>query len=216
MSKNVDWSAVLYESHSYNVNLDTREIYLHSHFEAGDDHGDEGGVEFKMATQFVKNLNILKQKSNKPVLIHMQSPGGSWIHGMAIYDAIKCSGLETTILVYGEASSMSGVILQAATHRVLMPNAEFLIHHIVMGMEATSQTMMSHAASSLKHDDVMFNIFAERAKASKFFLNNFNTKTNGVVDLKEAFKNSVSKNGDWILDAQEAVYFGLADKIYNA
>ncbi len=48
----------------------------------------------------------------------MHSVGGSWNDGMAIFDAIQLSKSYVTIISYGQAESMSSVILQAADKRV--------------------------------------------------------------------------------------------------
>ena len=58
----------------------------------------------------------------------MQSPGGSWPDGVAVYDSIIASTSPVTIIAYGYASSMTSVILQAADKRVLMPHTEFMVH----------------------------------------------------------------------------------------
>ena len=44
----------------------------------------------------------------------MHSVGGNWNDGMAIFDAIELCQSYVTIIVYGQAESMSSIILQAA------------------------------------------------------------------------------------------------------
>jgi len=112
--------------HNQNIDLKQREIYLHGH------HGpfeDDPGVEYRMATTFIKNLRYLDYLKNEPILIHMHSLGGNWGDGMAIYDAITLSRSYVTILAYGQAESMSSIVLQAADQRVMMPNAYFMCHY---------------------------------------------------------------------------------------
>ena len=84
---------------------------------------------YRMATTFIKNIRLLDQIKNEPIIIHMDSLGGNWGDGMAIYDAIKISRSHVTILVYGQAESMSSIILQAANKRITMPNAYFMCHY---------------------------------------------------------------------------------------
>jgi len=115
-----DLSQSLYEIHTYGVNIETREIYLHS---VGLDHeGEESGVESQMAVRFVKNLHTLNSISSRPIIIHSHSVGGNWTDGMAIFDAIKASPSYTTCICYASAESMSSIIPQAADTRVLMPH----------------------------------------------------------------------------------------------
>ena len=46
---------------------------------------------------------------------------------MAIFDAIKICRSHVTILVYGQAESMSSIILQAADKRIMMPNSTLYV-----------------------------------------------------------------------------------------
>ena len=99
---------LLYDLHNYGANVDTREIFLHNHYGANDE--DNPGVEYKMSNTFLKNMRALDIKSDKPITIHMQSVGGEWSDGMAIYDAISMSRSFVTIIAYGQAESMSSII----------------------------------------------------------------------------------------------------------
>src|SRR5258708_376613 len=111
--------------HNYGVNLRTRELFLHSYY--GNDEYEDG-TDYRSSITFIKNLRILENASNKNILVHMQIEGGDFQAGMAIIDAIRLCRSPVVILAYAQASSMSGIILQAAKKRVLMPNCEFLMH----------------------------------------------------------------------------------------
>ena len=67
---------LLYDLHNYGANIDTREIFLHNHYGSNDE--DNPGVEYKMSNTFLKNIRALEIKSDKPIIIHMQSVGGEW------------------------------------------------------------------------------------------------------------------------------------------
>ena len=118
---------LLYDLHNYGANLDTREIFLHNYYTSGDD--ENPGVEYKMSNTFLKNLRALELKSDKPIIIHMQSVGGEWSDGMAIYDAITMSKCHITMIAYGQAESMSSIIFQAADSRLITPNTYFMSHY---------------------------------------------------------------------------------------
>ena len=83
---------VAYNLHEYQVIPETREIFLHRHIhdESGDE-GDECGIDYRTATRFIKNLTLLNNQSHDNILVHMESRGGDWADGMAIYDAVKAS-----------------------------------------------------------------------------------------------------------------------------
>ncbi|MCA9485783.1 MAG: ATP-dependent Clp protease proteolytic subunit [Nanoarchaeota archaeon] len=87
----------------------------------------ENGVDNMMAEFFIKGLDVLNASGRK-ITVKMNNPGGDWLHGMAIYDAIRDSKAPVDIEVYGHAMSMGAVILQAGRKRLLHPNAAVMIH----------------------------------------------------------------------------------------
>ena len=85
---------VIDDIHSQNIDVKNREIFLHGQHGSFD---DDPGVEYRMATTFIKNIRHLDQIKNEPIIIHMHSLGGNWGDGMAVYDAIKISRSHVTI-----------------------------------------------------------------------------------------------------------------------
>lgn len=90
---------------------------------------DEECTNALMAERAIKNLHILDSKSDDDIEILMLNYGGEVTAGMAIYDAIQVCRSHVTIKVFGCASSMGSIILQAADKRLLSPNAELMIHY---------------------------------------------------------------------------------------
>ncbi len=199
---------LLGQVHNYDVNPATREIYLHSHFSSGE---EEGGVEFRMATTFVKNMHVL-QAGKGTILVHLQSPGGDWSHGMAIFDAIRASAHPVVIVAHGELSSMSGIIYQAANVRVMMPSCELMVHRGFLTLDGVSTTVQANAAWNKKTDLKVLQIYASRAVEGAYFKekNMTGPQVLSFIDKK------IRRLGDWNLDAEQAVHFGLADGIYGS
>ena len=194
--------------HEYNVNIDTREIYLHGYYSSGGDI-DEPGVDYRMATVFVKNLNLLNCLGNSAILIHQHTIGGGWNDGIAIYDAISLSRSETVIVCYAEASSMSSITIQAADLRVLMPNTEFMVHYGVFGTEGIPSQVKSAFEQSRRVDETMLKMYSKRCINGKFFQD----KKMKESDVSEYIDHRIKEHTDWFLNAEEAVYFGFADVI---
>jgi len=203
----IDFLELVNQVHNYDLNPFNREIYLHSHYSG---HDEESGIEYRMATQFIKNLNLLDQDAEENILIHLHSPGGDWIHGMAIFDAILVARSSVNILAYGEVSSMSSVLLQAACKRVMMPSCEFMIHRGFLSLEGVATTVQSNAAWNKKTDMRMLRLYAGRAVDGPFFRQN-DMNENQVVKFIDQ---KIRKLGDWNLSA-EAVYYGLADGVFG-
>lgn len=208
----IDLIELVNQVHNYDLNLLTREIYLHSHFSAGGAHPEEeGGIEYRMATQFIKNLHLLDYNENKPIIIHLQSPGGDWNYGMAIYDAIESARSFVTILAHGEVSSMSSVVFQAARKRVMMPNCELMIHRGFLSLEGVTSTVQSNALWNKKTDKKMLAILASRAVDGLFF----RQREMGESQVAKFIDQKIQKLGDWNLDAEECVYYGMADGVFG-
>lgn len=184
----------------FNIDIEKREIWLHGHYSE-----ENEGVEYKMATKFEKNLRFLDTINNEPILIHMHSDGGSWYDGLGIYDAIKACKSQTTILVYSHATSMSGILLQAANYRVMMPLAFFMLHHGTFGIEAhDANNLKSNVTKMLSDMELMVNLYLDRCKDAPKFEGMKPGK------IKKILTDKMQQKGEWYLNAREAVEMGLA------
>jgi ATP-dependent protease ClpP protease subunit len=200
---------LVYDVHNFSINYNTREIYLHGTTAKDDDV--EPGVEYRMATTFIKNLNILESQNNDNILIRMHTVGGNWTDGMAIFNSIALSPVKSVMLAYAQASSMSGIILQAAHRRIMMPDTEYMIHHGSIYIENNSIAARSQIEMNNRSCRRMLEIFANRAKTGKFFKDRaYNDKQ--IIDF---FNRKLKDKGDWYLDAEEALYYGLCDGVFG-
>ena len=194
---------------SYGIDVKNREIYLHGYLSNTD---EDPGVDYKMAATFYKNIRILDQISKEPILIHMHSIGGSWNDGMAIFDAIQLAKSYVTIISYGQAESMSSIILQAADKRVMMPNSYFMCHFGSSGYSGNYLDVQKGAAFEKRITELMLDIYTQSCLNGKYFKEQYTEPTFEKVKnyLKRKFK-----DGDWYLDANESVYYGFSDLVLN-
>jgi ATP-dependent Clp protease protease subunit len=193
--------------HLYNLNVFTREIFLHAYYCSDDT--EEQGVEYRMATTFEKNIRMLDQENQSNILIHMHTMGGNWNDGMAIYNTIEFTRSPVTILGYCWARSMSSIILQAASKRVLMPDTDFMVHYGTQGDDDHYLAFMSGAEYSKKLTERMLQIYAKKCINAPYFQNKFKPPTEEKV--KNFLEREMQKRGDWWMSAEEAVNFGFAD-----
>ena len=114
------------EVHTNDIDVSNRIIYLHG---VDPVDGQEPGVDYRMSSKFIKNINTLTLASHDPIFIQMNTVGGEWSYGMAIYDAIMLCPCHVTIVAYSWARSMSSIIFQAADKRIIAANACFMVHH---------------------------------------------------------------------------------------
>lgn len=202
-------SDALSDIQSHGVNLKHREIFLHGYVANTD---EDPGVDYKMASTFYKNIRALDNISSDPVLVHMHSVGGNWNDGMAIYDSILLCKSYITIIAYGQAESMSSVILQAADKRVMMPNAYFMCHFGSTGISGNFLDVQKGAAFEKRMTESMIDIYAEECVKGKYFKEHY---TEPDLDKVKNYLKRKFKDGDWYLDANEAVYYGFADLVLN-
>ena len=191
--------------HSLCINLKEREVYLHSSF----DSEEESGVEFRSAIIFEKNIRYLNSISNDPILVHMHMPGGVWEDGLAIYDTIKTSASKIFILAYGKVESASSIIFQAPHYRVLMPNTYMLIHYGSLSIDNEHKAVMSSMQWSEKESNKMIDIFTERCMSSPLVAE----KKWKRFMARKHIVSQIDNKSDWILNAEEAVYYGFADGV---
>lgn len=172
------------------VHLESRTIFLGDGYESGE-------IDSTVSGNFVKAMHLLlHQNREKPINIMLNSVGGCWFNGMAIYDTIKHCGVEVTTTVVGQAMSMGSIILQAADNRVMYPSATLMLHEGQNSISAEAQTFSNWAEYLQKLRKEMYQIFAERSNKSATVW-----KRKCVADL--------------ILSAREAKELGLIDSIFG-
>lgn len=198
----------LNDIHTYNVDISNREIYLHSYLESS----EEGGVDYRSAIIFEKNLRILSANSLDPILVHMHMPGGDWQDCLGIYDAIKNSRSKIGIIAYAKVESSSSVILQAADLRILCPNTSLLIHYGSISLDDEHKAALSSVQWSEKESDKMIDIFTERCIHSKIY----KEKNWKKMMAKKHIVSQLATKRDWILDANESVDYGFADGVLGS
>lgn len=191
--------------HTYSIDVKNREIYLHSYIANSE---EDPGVDYKMATNFYKNIRLLDSISQDPIVVHMHSIGGCWNDGMAIYDAMCVAQSYITVIAYGQAESMSSIVLQAGDKRVMMPNAYFMSHFGSTSYAGNYLDVQKGAAFEKKINETMLDIYTDACLKGKYFKENY---TDLNYDKVKNYLKRKFKEGDWYLDAHEAVYYGFAD-----
>ena len=128
----------------------------------------------------------------------INSPGGSISSGMAIYDTMNFIKCDVSTICIGMAASMGAFLLAAGAKgkRIALPNSEIMIHQPLGGMQGQATDIKIHADHILRIKDKMNRILAE----------------NTGKPLKTIEKDTERDN---FMTAQEALEYGLIDKIYE-
>ena len=197
---------IIEEIHSYNLCIDTREIYLHG--EPGNE-SEDSGVEFRMANRFLKNIRFLEAAGDDPIIVHQHSIGGDWSEGMMIYDIITHCQCHIIFAMHGLACSMGSIIPQAADTRIIMPNCLFMIHDGSTSLDGTHKQVQSAAQLEEKMRDQMLDIYASVCVNGHYFQKEQAT----AKKVREYLISRMNEKEDWWLNAREAVAFGFADAV---
>jgi ATP-dependent protease ClpP protease subunit len=138
----------------------------------------------------------------------MQSIGGEWADGMAIYDSIILCKSYVTIISYGQAESMSSIILQAADNRLLTPNSYFMAHYGSTSLSCDYLNAINWMDFEKRLSNKMLEIYAKRCLDGEFFEGKDENQVKKYLSTK-------LKSGDWFLEPAEAVYYGFADGVVS-
>lgn len=157
-----------------------------------------GEINDDMANTIVSELLYLDSINHNDISLYINSPGGSITSGMAIMDTINFIKSDVSTICIGIAASMAAFLLSCGTKgkRYILPNAEVMIHQPLGG--ATGQ------ATEIK-------IAAERILKLKNKLNQI-LSNNTNQELK---KIEIDTERDYYMNANEALEYGIIDKILN-
>ncbi len=194
--------------HSYHIDPKNREIYLHSDI----NNEEENGTDYKVAVFFEKNVRYLNTISAEPILVHMHLPGGVWEDCLGMFDTIKYSKAKITILAYAKVESASSILLQSAYKRILMPNTHVLIHYGSLSIDNEHKAAMSSLQWSEKESQKMIDIFSDKCLSSPMAVE----KNWKRMIVRKHIMSQLATKSDWILDADEAVYYGFADGVLGS
>lgn len=199
--------------HVFNVNPTTRELFLHGIYDSAEDGQSlEAGIDYRMATCFIKNLNFLNQQSNLNILIHQHTVGGDWNDGIAIFNSLQFSKSTTTMVAYAHSRSMSSITIQAADNRILMPDSDFMVHYGFLSVSDTCVGAITNAKKAEQDNIRMLKIYASRCRYGKFFKDRKTTSEKAVCHyIDKRIKDKV----DWFMTPEEAVFYGFVDGVFG-
>jgi ATP-dependent protease ClpP protease subunit len=199
--------------HVYSINPVTRELFLHGVYDAAENgESQEAGIDYRMATGFIKNLHFLNQQSDSNILIHQHTVGGDWNDGIAIFNALQFSKSTTTMVAYAHSRSMSSITIQAIDKRILMPDSDFMVHYGWLMVADNCIGAITNAKKAEQDNIRMLKIYASRCKYGKFFKDR---KTTGEKTICQYIDKIIKEKVDWFMTPEEAVFYGFADGIFG-
>jgi ATP-dependent Clp protease protease subunit len=159
----------------------------------------EGEVHDQMANLIVAQLLYLESEDdNKDIYLYINSTGGSVTAGMAIYDTMQFVKPDITTIVMGQACSMGSLLAQAGSKgkRKMLPHARHMIHQPSGGARGQATDMLIQVEEILAMKKSLTQIYVDHNSAGKSF---------------EELAKDMER--DFFMSANEAVAYGLADKV---
>ena len=148
---------------------------------------------------FNLNINMLSKTGPleyepPPVILHINSYGGSVFAGLAAVDYIKNSKIPVHTVIDGCAASAATLMSCVGTHRQMNRNACMLVHQLSGAMWGKFQEMQDDMQNSEMLMEKIKNIYREHTKIPKKEMNN------------------ILKHDIW-WEAEKCSQYGLIDEI---
>ena len=156
----------------------------------------------------VAQLLFLESQGNEDITFFINSPGGSVTAGLAIYDTMQFIKPDVATYVMGQACSMGSFLAQAGApgKRFVLPESRTMIHRVSSG---TPGTRGSVHVQDLQFEDAKRS-FEESVRINKRLTELYVKHNTAGKDYDELFN---TMKFDTFLSADEAVAYGLADKV---
>ena len=100
---------------------------------------------------------------DKEILLRVNSPGGSVIDGLAIYDAIRRTSQKVTTRIEGLAASIASIIALAGDEIIMSENSLFMIHNVWGGETGDSKDMRKAADLMDKMSSKLVSIYMAKS-----------------------------------------------------
>ncbi len=160
-----------------------------------------GMVDDKSAKDVVTKMLLLDaDKPGEEIKFYINSPGGVVTSGMVIYDTMQMLTSPVSTICMGLAASMGSILLSGGVKgsRYIYPHGEVMIHQPSLGgyIQGVSTDLEIQAKQTRRVKEIGAKILAENCGKT-------------IEQIMKDF------DRDYWMDAQEAVEYGIVDKIVD-
>ena len=143
-------------------------------------------------------LFLESEDSTKDISMYINSPGGVVTAALSILDTMRYIKCDVSTLCIGQACSAGSLLLCSGTKgkRYILPNARVMIHQPSGGAQGQATDIEIHAREIIKTRERLNQIYSENTGKDITIINE-------------------SMERDRFMSAEEALNFGLVDKIVN-
>ena len=139
-------------------------------------------------------LHLDMEMPGEEILILLNSPGGSVIDGLAVYDTMQTLKSPVKCIVAGIAASMGSIIFCGAKERLMLTHSKLLIHEpFRAGISGTKHALEleKEAAELMEYRQILAGIIAKHSGRT----------------LQEVLDKTKE---DCLMNAKQAIEFGIA------
>lgn len=155
-----------------------------------------GEINDNLANIVISELLYLDNLSNEDIYLYINSPGGSITAGLSIYDTMNFINSNVCTIGIGMCASMAAFLLSSGSIRYALPNTEVMIHQPLGGAQGQATDLKIAAERIIKLKEKLNKILAKNTKQT----------------IKKIYEDTERDN---FLSAEEALNYGLIDKIIN-
>lgn len=136
--------------------------------------------------------------SERDISIYLNTPGGSVYAGLGIYDTMQFISSRVATICTGMAASMGAVLLVAGEKgmRAALPHSRVMIHQPLGGIQGQASDIEITAREILKLKDELYKIISDHSGQTM-----------------EKIRQDADR--DYWMKAQEALEYGMIDKVYS-
>jgi ATP-dependent Clp protease protease subunit len=159
-----------------------------------------GEIEDHMASVIVAQLLFLESENpSKDISMYINSPGGVVTAGLAIHDTMQYIKPKVSTVCIGQACSMGSFLLAAGEPgmRIALPNARIMIHQPSGGARGMASDIEIQAREILRMRQRMNELYSQYTGKP-------------IEEIEKAM------DRDNFLEADEALAFGLIDKVFQS
>ena len=154
-------------------------------------------VHDSMANTVIAQMLFLESEDpDKDINLYINSPGGSVTAGLAIYDTMQYIRPDIATICMGQATSMGALLLAAGAKgkRYALPHARVMIHQPLGGAQGQATDIDIQAKEIMKIKELIHKILVKH-----------------TGQTFEKIRHDTER--DYFMDAEEAMRYGIVDRI---
>lgn len=155
-----------------------------------------GEIDSDKIQKAIEQIMLLASIANKDITIYINSPGGTILDGLGLYDIMQLCPCDISTVCVGRAASMASILLAGGTKgkRFILPHGRVMIHQIYGEHSGT--------LDDLKND---MKEIGRLEKGCNLILSQATGKSIKRIENDQ--------KRDFWMSAQEAVNYGIVDTI---